>query len=201
MRTTGKLIVLAAMVFAALSLVMAEDKPAKPEDQQAMMKQYMEMMAPGPQHQAMAKDVGKWSGAMKMWEKMGAPPQEATTSKEVRMDMDGRYMVEDETSMMMGMPYHGHNTVGYDKFRGEYTFSYYDNMSTGIFTGSGKGDADGKTITFNCKMDDPMSNRKDVPSRIVIKTVDDDHNSFEMYTTSPDGKEYKCMETAYTRVK
>jgi hypothetical protein len=74
-------------------------------------------------------------------------------------------------------------------------------MSTGIFMGTGKPDADGKTITFNCKMDDPMTNRKDVPTRIIIKTVDDDHHSFEMFSTAPDGKEYKVMETAYTRAK
>ena len=185
MRKFGILLVLTAVVLVAAAF--AEDKPAKGPDQEAMMKQYMEMVAPGPQHADMAKDVGKWTGALKMWMDPAAPPQETTTTKEVKMDMDGRYSVEDEMSMMMGMPYHGHNTVGYDKFRGEYVFTYYDNMSTGFFTGAGKPDADGKTLTFNCKMDDPMTNRKDVPTRIVIKKIDNDHNTFEMFTQSPDG--------------
>jgi hypothetical protein len=199
MGVSGKIVLVAAVMFATLAF--GQDKPAKSADEQAMMKQYMEMVAPGPQHISMAKDVGKWSGAMKMWMQPGAPVEETTTTKEVHMDMDGRYMIEDESSMMNGMPYHGHNTVGYDKFRGEYVFSYFDNMSTGIMTASGKPDADGKTITFNCKMDDPMTNRKDVPTRMIVKHIDDDHNSFEMWTQSPDGKEYKCMDCTYTRMK
>ncbi len=196
------IILLTVAVFIGASWAIAQDKPAATEqDQQAMMKKYMEMIAPGPEHAAMAKDVGKWNGVMKMWMAPGAPPQEMTTTKTVAMDMDGRYSVEDETGMMNGMPYHGHNTIGFDKFRGEYVFSYYDNMSTGIWTATGTADKDGKTITFNAKMDDPMTNRKDVPTRVIVKAIDDDHNTMEMWTQSPDGKEYKCMENTYTRAK
>ena len=197
MRTMLSVILVAALVCAA----MAEDKPAMSAQDEAMMKACMELAAPGPQHQAMAKDVGKWNGQMKFWMDPTAPAQETACMRTAYMDMDGRYLIEEETSNMMGMPYKGKSTVGFDKFRGEYVFFYYDNMSTAFMTARGKLADDGKSIEYKGTSDDPMTNRKDVPLRMVMREADADHQSMEMYTTSPDGKEFKCMEIAYTRVK
>jgi hypothetical protein len=199
-----RLVSVLCVVFIVLSGVgWAEDQPQQPspEQMQEMMKQYMEMIAPGPEHQAMAKHVGTWNMNMKMWQAPGAPPMETTGTNKVRMDMDGRYMIEESEANMMGMPYKGYNIVAYDKFRKEYQMLYYDNMGTGMYTAKGQADATGKVITMTGTMDDVMADKKDMPMRYVTTIVDDNHHTFEMFGPGPDGKEFKMMEITYERAK
>jgi hypothetical protein len=47
------------------------------------------------------------------------------------MIMDGRVMVEDVTSSMMGMPFKGQGMRGYDNVSGKYWGTWVDSMSTG----------------------------------------------------------------------
>jgi hypothetical protein len=204
MRKAVHIALIVVFTFAVAGMALAEDKTPppqqpSPEQMQEMMKQYMEMIAPGPQHQAMAKSVGDWTMKMKMWQTADAPPMEATGTNKVIMDYDGRFMIENAEAMMMGMPYKSRTTIGYDKFRKEYQMTYYDNMGTGMYTAKGQSDADGKVITMNGTMDDVMSNRKDMPMRYVTTITDDNHHTFQMYGPGPDGKEFKMMEITYER--
>ena len=42
---------------------------------------------------------------------------------------------------------------------------------------------------------------KPMKMKMVTKTIDDDHETFEMYMIGPDGKEMKGMTIEYTRRK
>ena len=55
-----------------------------------------------------------------------------------------------------------------------------------------------KTLTLTGQMTDPMGN--DMNVREVIKVVDNDHSTFEMYIDMG-GQEMKNMEINYARVK
>ena len=42
---------------------------------------------------------------------------------------------------------------------------------------------------------------KSVPYRAVLKFVDGDHFTYEVFTNGPDGKEFQSMKIAYARKK
>ena len=83
----------------------------------------------------------------------------------------------------------------------QYTYVWLDDMSTGMMLANGTADADGKTITLTGDESDPMTGQAHKKWRGVVKIESNDKNTYEMYSTGPDGKESKDMEIVYSRVK
>ncbi|MBD3163545.1 MAG: DUF1579 domain-containing protein [Candidatus Eisenbacteria bacterium] len=168
-------------------------------DPDAAMQQYMEMMAPGEEHEALQAFVGTWDVAVKSWwQGPDGPATESSGVSEGEWILDGRYLEENVTGQMGMGVFRGIGIVGFDKFNKEYVNSWVDNMGTGIFTATGVYDPAEKTYTYTGTMDDPMTGREDVPFRSVIKIESDDkhvHESFE----ERDGEWVKTMELIYTR--
>ncbi|RYG32008.1 MAG: DUF1579 domain-containing protein, partial [Chitinophagaceae bacterium] len=99
------------------------------------------------------------------------------------------------TSTMMGMPFEGHSTLGYDNAKKTFVNTWIDNAGTGIMYLEGPYDAATKTITLTGKCVDPVAGTgKEMNVRQVIKEIDPKHHVMEMYGPGPDGKEFKMME-------
>ena len=79
----------------------------------------------------------------------------------------------------------------------KYESVWIDSMSTAIYFFEGTASKDGKTITQECRYDDPVRG----PSvwRSVTKIKDDNTQEFEMFVTPEGGKEEKMMEMTVTR--
>jgi len=161
------------------------------------MKAMMAYMTPGEVHQMMAKSTGTWTGAITMWMQQGAQPMNMTGETKNEMILGGRYLRNTSTGNMMGMPFEGIGTTGYDNAKKIFVTTWIDNAGTGIMYLEGTWDAQNKSINFSGKMVDPVSG-KDIPVRETLKFVDDNTHILEMYTTGQ-GKEYKSMEIKYTR--
>jgi hypothetical protein len=76
-----------------------------------------------------------------------------------------------------------------------------DNMSTGMFEGSGQYDAAGKAITQTGTFSCPFTGEKDMWYRSEWKIINKDKNVLSMYRKGPDGKEFRSMEIVYKRTK
>ena len=63
---------------------------------------------------------------------------------------------------------------------------------------SGDVDDTGKVWTMHSELTNPQTGQL-MKKRSVIKLVDQDHNSVEMYYVGPDGNEMKAMEIQYVR--
>jgi len=163
----------------------------------ADMKAMMAYMTPGEVHQMMGKSTGTWTGAITMWMQPGAQPTNMTGEATNEMILGGRYLQSKNTGNMMGMPFEGIGTTGYDNAKKIFMTTWIDNAGTGIMYLEGTWDAQNKTINFSGKMVDPMSG-KDIPVRETLKFVDDNTHVLEMFLTDK-GKEYKSMEIKYTR--
>ena len=131
------------------------------------------------------------------WNAPGAPPTEEKGTATRKMIMDGRVLVEDVTSSMMGMPFKGHGMRGYDNVSGKYWGTWVDSMSTGIMISEGTCDAKG-TCSFTGTMNDPMTTKAST-FRKTTRRQDAKTEILEMYGTGLDGKEMKMMEIAYTK--
>lgn len=177
-------------------------EPAPVLDSATMMKNWMEYATPGEVHKMMASWNGTWDGEVTMWETADAPPQKSTTKTVNKMIMDGRYQISTHSGNMMGMPFEGQATVGYDNGKKQFVSSWIDNMGTGIMYLSGPWDAASKSMTLTGKMVDPSSgNGHEVTMREVFRVIDDNAHVMEMYCPGKDGKEFKTMEIKFTRKK
>ena len=136
----------AAVVVGALAFAAEEKKPAMSAEEQAMMEAWMKAGSPGEAHKKMAADVGTYDMKVTSWNAPGAPPTEDKGTATRKMIMDGRVLVEDVTSSMMGMPFKGQGMRGYDNVTGKYWGTWIDSMSTGMMVSEGSCDASGTCV-------------------------------------------------------
>ncbi|HVV03865.1 MAG TPA: DUF1579 domain-containing protein [Puia sp.] len=161
------------------------------------MKAMMAYSTPGEVHKMMAKSAGSWTADISMWMQPGATPMKSTGEMKNEMILGGRYLKGTNTGNFMGQPFEGISTTAYDNAKKIFINTWIDNMGTGIMTLTGTWDAATNSITFSGTMVDPSSG-KDIPIREVLKMVDDDHQTMEMYAAMG-GQEFKTMEIQFTR--
>ncbi|MBE7171563.1 MAG: DUF1579 domain-containing protein [Williamsia sp.] len=170
-----------------------------PVDSATAMKTMMEAGTPGKEQAMLAKANGSWKAETTMWMSPDAPPTKATGMVTNKMIMGGRYQQMTFKGNMMGAPFEGISTTGYDMARKVWTSSWIDNMSTGIINMDGSWDEATKTVTYTGKMLCP-ANGKMCDMKQVMKIVDDNTQLMEMY--GPDmktGKQFKNMEMKLTK--
>ena len=174
------------------------EAPAPPQgdaQHEAMMAEMMKLAAPGPQHERFKASVGKWKAVVKSWNGPGEPAVSEGVSDN-QLILGGRYLEQRFRSTMMGQPFEGYGLNGFDNATKRYWFMWVDNMSTGLLTGLGDLDEDGKTLTTTSTTTGPDG--KPMNMRSVTQFVDDKTQVFTMYGVMG-GQEMKMMEITYTR--
>ncbi len=165
-------------------------------DMQAMMEVYRKLAVTGAPHKLLESRTGSWETKNRYWTESDKPPMESAGASERKMLLGGRYLQEEFTGEMMGSPFNGIGFTGYDNHTGKYVMAWMDSMSTGIYFFEGTASEDGRTITLESEMNDPVKGL--VKCRGVTKLVDDNTEIFDMIMTDRNGKEERC-ETVYTR--
>ena len=190
---------IAAMLALAVAPALAQqgEAPQMTPEQQAEMDDYMKAGAPGPQHEAMAKEVGTYDVAMKSWQDPSAPPMESTGVATRSLMFGGRVMVEDYESDFMGMPFTGRGMNGFDNVSGKYWSTWMDSMSTGMMVSEGTC-TDDHVCTFVGTWNDPIE-KGPKKARMVSRWTSPTTQVVEMHATGRDGKETKMMEMTYTK--
>ena len=193
---------LAAIAVVALATLagaqQAQTKPEMTPEQKAEMEAYMKAGTPGAPHKALASTAGNYDLKIKHWHEPGGPAMEESGTATRSIALDGRVLVEQVKSSMMGMPYTGHGMTGFDNVTGKYWSTWNDSMSTGIMVTEGACDAQGKTCTFTGSWNDPIK-KAPVKARMTTRWTSPTTEVFEMYGPGKDGKEFKMMEITYTK--
>lgn len=167
------------------------------QNQDEMMKKWMDYMTPGDVHEMMAKSVGEWTYVSKWWMDPSAPPTVSEGHSVNEMLLDGRYLKSMSYGEAMGMPMEGMNILAYDKATKEFFSFWIDNLGTGMTMARGKYDEKTKVCSMKGTMVDPMSG-SEIEYRQTMKFIDENHQLFEMFMMQ-NGKEIKNMELAFTR--
>jgi len=179
---------------------MEEPKAWIPIDSNMMNKAWQENMKIGEPHKMMAKGAGTWDAEVTMWMAAGAPPSVSKATTVVTSLYGGLYQEAKHTGNMMGMPFEGMSTMGYDNLKKEYVSTWIDNMGSGIMMMTGQYDDASKKLSMSGTT--KCMNGQDATMREVFTMTDDDHQILEMFGPDPQtGKEYKNMEIKYTRKK
>jgi hypothetical protein len=176
------------------------DKKAMPEmtpEQKAEMEMYMKAGTPGAQHKWLASTAGNYDLKIKSWHEPGGPAMEDNGTAVRSMSLDGRVLVEDVKSSMMGMQFNGHGMMGYDNVSGKYWSTWIDSMSTGLMVSEGSCDDKG-TCTLTGTWNDPVK-KGPVKARMTTRWTSPTTEVFEMYGPDKMGKEMKMMEITYTK--
>ena len=183
-------------LFSLLLLVGVSLSNVKAQDQEAM-KRWMEYSTPSDVHKAMAKSAGDWTFTSKMWMDPTAEPMSSTGTAKFEMLYGGRYLQSKVSGSMMGMPFEGTATTGYNNATKKYFNTWIDNMGTGVMYSEGTMDASG-VVTLIGTMFDPMSG-KNCTTRETWKMDSDNKMTMEMYSSTDGAPEKKDMEIVYTR--
>lgn len=188
---------LLAAVLAVPAFAQEGEMPQMTPEQKAEMEAYMKAGALGPQHEAMAGQVGTWDVAITSWMDPAAPPVESKGVAIRTLHLDGRVMQEEFQGDMMGTPFTGLSRSGYDNVSGKYWSTWTDSMSTGIMVSEGECDED-QSCTYVGTYNDPIKGGP-VTNRYELKWISPDEQYFAMYGPGPDGEDVKMMEMVYTR--
>ncbi len=184
------------------SSALAEDKAvpekADPAKMAEMMKKVEAAGAPGTAHKTLEPLVGEWTAEVKSWMAPDAPPIVSKGTAKAEWAMNGRFVREEFSGDMMGKPFKGLSLTGYDNQKKKYNSLWVDDMSTAIFTSEGTAADGAKVITFNSRMDCPMTGEKDMPVKQVLRIISPDKHVFEMHDPRK-GEKGKTMEITYTR--
>lgn len=174
--------------------------PAHMPSPEEMTKAWMAAGTPGEAHKKLEPMVGSFTVATRMWMDPKKPPEETTGTTESKWVLGGRFVEEHVEGTAMGQPFNGIGLTGYDNYKKKYVGSWADSMGTMIMTSTGTADASGKKFTFWSTIDDVIM-KKPTKVKGVLTVVDDDHHTYEMWGTGPDGKMFKSLEIQYTRKK
>jgi hypothetical protein len=202
----------AACLLAALALTSMptraqekEQMPAQPtpEEMQQMMKRWQDASTPGENHKKLAQFLGTWNTSTKyMMSESGGPPQSPTPgTAEIKWLVEGRWLRHESKGTLMGMPYAGYGTMGYDNFKQHYVQSWVDNYTTTLLTGEGAWDQTGKTLILYGFLDEPMTGENDKTVKYVYRMTGPDRFTFELHDMMIGETNTKVMEMEYTRVK
>ncbi|MEZ4651099.1 MAG: DUF1579 domain-containing protein [Candidatus Eisenbacteria bacterium] len=180
----------------ALACVSSSDGSETPGDEAAAMQ---DMMTPGPHHEMLGKLAGDWTYTSKMWMDPAAPPMESVGTSHMATAMNGLFLTEDVEGNVMGMPWLGHGTYGFDKGQNKHIGVWYDSFGTMMIMFEGDCTDHCKTVTMTGSYLDPMSGQP-ATMKMVTTHTDDDHAVNEMFNVAG-GQEVKMVEVHYTRKK
>jgi hypothetical protein len=154
------------------------------------------MPKPGPEHEVLKQLAGEWDATVESFAAPGQPPMLAKGIETGTM-VGGFWLVSDFKSEVMGQPFLGRSTLGYDPAKKKYVSTWIDSMTPSLSVGESDYDAATKTFTG---WTDALDHRGR-PTRFKMMTVFKDPAT-RVSTTSmkgPDEKEMTVMRITYTR--
>src|SRR5260370_35296048 len=102
------------------------------------------------------KKIGKRNKEVTKGMDLGKPPQKSMATCTNKMVLNGLYQESVHKGTMMGIPFEGHGTVGYDNARKVFVSSWIDNMGSGIMYTEGTWDNASKSLGMKGKATDPL---------------------------------------------
>jgi hypothetical protein len=186
------------ILIAALTLIFAQTAFAQSHDEAADMAAYMAAATPGTHHKAMAAKAGSWKTSNKLWMAPGQPPMETVGTSEIIAVLDGRFVQEVTKAEMMGGPWEGRGTFGYDNSSKKHIGNWLDSFGTAMMSLEGTCDGTCKTITMSGEYFDPATKTTKAMKTVTTK-ISDDEALLTMYDIAKDGSEIKMGEVRYER--
>ncbi len=163
-----------------------------------MMQKMTEAGAPGDTHKWMSELAGEWTFVNTFRMDPNMPEMTSTGKATYKSLFDGRFIECTIQGDMMGQPFEGRATMGYNNVTKKFESTWIDSMSTQTMFGTGTWDATKKQLTTVMDGTDCMTGK---PCKMTEVTTHTDKNHIVSEFTMPDmnGKDFKGMTIKYTR--
>jgi hypothetical protein len=152
-------------------------------------------LAAGPQHALLQKLAGTWDATLVVHDPSGTESRSRGTLTRARLA--GFHVVDSFEGTLMGAPFAGHGITGYCGVSRKFFSFWADSMTPSPMTLSGDFDEKKRelVLTGECY---GMSGKLE-KCRTVTRFADDDHMTWALFGTLPDGKEAQFLGIEYTR--
>jgi hypothetical protein len=165
-------------------------------DASEMPEHECEMPQPTAEHGALMELVGEWN--VECTYAMGPGEEMTCEAKETIEPVGAFWTVSLFQSEMMGMPFIGRCTMGYDPRREVWIATWVDSMMPHMYVMEGNYDEAGKVLTMNSEGPAPGSGEL-TNYRSAWERLEDGKRRFEMFVTLPEVGEVKMFTHIYSR--
>jgi len=188
----------ALLILVCAAAVLAQQQA---DTKKNLFQEYMERFGPpGPEHKLLEPLLGTWHAKVSCWMDPGQPPQVSDGTLVRKAIMGGRFIQEDFDGTMMGKPFQGRGTIGFDRAKKKYVTTWLDSVSTAINMSYGTYNDSLQTWTFTHEDDCPITG-KHIKMRDTLRIVNANEERMEMFRQMGNEKEVKVMEIILTRNK
>lgn len=140
MKTKNNLFALCALLF--VSPLTADEQPSMPGPAK-----------PNAEHEWILQFVGEWNWKTEFYMVPGQPPMKSEGTETIT-NVGSFWVTGILKSEMMGMPFEGRGTYGYDTHKEKYVGTWVDTMGPNLW--SNEGTRDGNILTLTCTNYCPM---------------------------------------------
>jgi hypothetical protein len=157
-----------------------------------------EMPKPQKEHAWLEKLTGEWESEMVI-QPPGQPTMTAKGEERSRM-VGGFWYIAESAGDMMGMPFTGIMTLGYDINKKQYVGTWVDSMTDYLWKYKGK--LEGDKLTLEAKGPCPLKPPGTMVNfRETLELMDKDHKVFTSSFQEDDGSWTQMVTIKYTRKK
>jgi hypothetical protein len=178
----------AAALLAGAALSQMQDDATQPQ-----MPEMHEMPKPQKEHAWLMQLEGEWISDVKM---PGAPDQPGVETKgsETARSIGGFWIVAENKGDMMGTPFTGLLTLGYDTNKDKYIGTWIDSVTSYMWVYEGSVDSTGKVLTLNTEGPSPMNPETTCKFKETLELKGHDHKVFTSSFQDESG-EWQTMVT------
>lgn len=179
-------IAIALFVVAATTVSQSQEKPAEPEL--------------APQQKWLKQLVGEWDVQFKMYMQPDQPPAETTGTDSVRA-LGDHWIVAETKTTMMGAPFSGILSLGYDPQKKHFNGTWIDSMGGHLWVYKGTLNDAGDTLTLETEGPSMQDLNETARYKEVITIKGKGHRTFTSSIETEDGQWMKILEAEYRRKK
>ena len=152
-------------------------------------------LGPGSHHRHLDAIAGRWSSTITVWPRPGAEGNSSEGVSDLQWILNGCWLRQDyRASDGSEEAARGLGLIGYDYVREEHVFVWVDNMSCCALQSTGKCEEDGRTTILAGWHGDPLSGERSQRFRWVVRVMDQNRWTLELYDTALDGREFRKLE-------
>lgn len=165
-----------------------------------MMKQAERYTKPGQHHAFLQRFVGDWTTEFRITMTGMETPVE-TGSATFDWLMEGRWIRQQSTGSMMGMPMQTHSILGYDNFKQSYVASTVWTIDTAMHYAEGDLDPATNALLLYGTLDEYLTGEHDKMVKTVWRFPSQDRMVMEVHDLPIGENNTQVVEVVYTRKK
>ena len=159
---------------------------------------------PTARHRELDSFVGTWNQNVRCWLRPDAPPIESTMTAEYAWVLDGRYIEGRCRGTLLGKPFEAIEIRGFDNASGCFTLQWFDNLGTSALIAAGQFDAQSRVFSLqgeksSCPQAGEVPSKPTVAFRTATHLVGSDRMIFEIFSSSPEGREFRSLQVISAR--